>query len=704
MKNLTLKITHVCVVIFCLLLLSSSINAQTLYNLTASTAAEYFPRTCGDTPAPITIPTVLANTHPPTPGPVPVTVTMTGGYQNGRYTTYNPTRDYHGCPSSNGFTPNITISLSHGVSRVDVSALDDNGATVIAIDETGKQLSRTFGFQGLFWTARFPSAGEDIGLIKEIKILGTPTPQGWWDIQVLGLNLQVSKEDDPTGNLLAPPRATDSSFVATNQPDLNTGCTYSTSGPLRIEIPINRVVGDVDSSGKLEEPETLIDNHVVSKYATLRLPAWDVNYWQGEADRVVVNGVDIGPQGEKAYLTGAEKTWVMNEFQVPIEVLNFGTRVKGQPATPGINIVEIFIDDEPTGNRRWCTSVAWASLSFKALYPVVMVHGNNSCPEFFAGDYECSGQPHPDFTADEYFVTPFINRNIPYDNSIHMVTDTINNHARALKVTIPGIAAEFGAKHVHIVAHSKGGLDVRKWLTLIEPGTLGVLSLTTLSTPHWGSVGADYVLDAEKTGWKAAGYSDSLFRTLLSKFLGTDAGTADLRVSAVTRFNRENIPKLPQSFTVDGETTPIFMYYTGGDANLDNSSVDGKPTISVDETKGTPWVPIPPPLPSDFLKADLYTMVYNMMGTVHHTQLVARHGFPLGGPKMAIKEFPTTEFRRNDFLVTVKSSNIRNMELAASPYSIGSVGFIPANHATIATSVMAEGIIRKIQRDVQPIQ
>jgi hypothetical protein len=700
MKNLTLQITHVCVLVFCLLLLSSSINAQTAYWVVATSTTDYFPRTCADSPSPITVSTVLANTHPPLPGPVPVTVTMTGGYQNGRYTTYNPTRDIHGCPSSNGFTPNITISFSHGVSKVDLGAADDNGATVVAIDETGKQLSRTFGFHGLGWTARFPYPGEDIGLIKEIKIFGTPTAEGWWDIQVEGMNLEVSKEDDPTQNPLAPPRATDSSFVATDQPGLNTGCTYRSSGPLRIEIPIDRVVGDLDpSSGKLEEPESLIDNHIISRYATLRLPAWDVNYWQGEVDHVVVNGVEIGEDGSKAYLEGTDKEWVINEFLVPIDVLNFGKRVKGQPATPGMNIVEIFIDEVPTGNRSWCTSVAWASLSFKALYPVVMVHGNNSCPEFFAGDYACTGQPHPDFRPEEYFVHSFIEQKIPYDNSIRMATNTIDNHGVVLKGAIPRIAAEFGARHVHIIAHSKGGLDVRKWLTLIEPGTLGVLSFTTLSTPHWGSVGADYVLDAEQTGWKAAGYADSLFRTVLSKSLGTDLGTADLRISAMRKFNRENIPQLPKSFTVDGETTPFLMYSTGGDANLDNSSVDGKPTISVDETKGTPW-----PLPMNFLKADVYQMVHNLMGTVHHTQLVPRGGFPLSGPKMTIKEFPTTAFRRNDFLVTVKSSNLLNLEIAANPYSIGTRGFIPANHATIATSIMANGIIRRIQRDVQPIQ
>ena len=68
--------------------------------------------------------------------------------------------------------------------------------------------------------------------------------------------------------------------------------------------------------------------------------------------------------------------------------------------------------------------------------------------------------------------------------------------AELLGVFIPALAAEFGAKHAHLVAHSKGGLDVREFLASTIPPNFGVLSLTTLSTPHHGSVGADYALDS----------------------------------------------------------------------------------------------------------------------------------------------------------------------------------------------------------------
>lgn len=703
MKSLLPKMAYASLVFLSMVLLSSSINAQTTYNLSARTGdgSGYRQQTCGDSPSPMSVEAVLASNG--LPSPIPVTVSLTGGYKNGYYESYNPTLlpNQH-CPGPNGFTPHIGIKFSRGVPRVQMYLLTSSiGATVIATGQNGGKFTRTVSSEDLMPTVSFPATGEKAELITDIDVFSNVNFEGRWDVQILSFSIDVSQQDDPTQNPPRPPRATDSNFVATNQPGLNTGCTYNWSGPLKIEIPINRVVGDVDSgTGKLEEPELLVANGVVSKYAVLTLPAWDVNYAQGERDRVVVNGVDIGKSGQRAYLVGTSKQWAVNKFLVPIEVLNFGKRVKGQPATPGKNTVEIWIDEDSTGNRPWCTSVGWASLSFEALYPFVMVHGNNSCPEFFAGDYECKGEAHPDFTPDEYFVKPFVDRRIPYDNSIRMRTNTIDNHAQVLNELVPSIAAEFGAKHLHLIAHSKGGLDVRKYLTLIAPDTLGVLSLTTLSTPHWGSVGADYVLDADKGGWRAVAFSDRLFRATLAKLAGKDDGTADLRVSAVAGFNQENIPLLPKGFTVDGETTPFNMYTLGGDANLNSSASLGTRTITLEETRGTPS-----PLPNNFFKETIYEMIYNMMGTVHHTTLDSRGGFPIRGP-VGIREFPTTEFRRNDFLVTVQSSNLANKDLAANGFTPKpgvNVGFIPANHATMATAISADLIIRTIQKEVQPI-
>jgi len=65
------------------------------------------------------------------------------------------------------------------------------------------------------------------------------------------------------------------------------------------------------------------------------------------------------------------------------------------------------------------------------------------------------------------------------------------------------VVAGFGSRHINIVAHSKGGLDSRYWLTEINPipTNLGLKYVVgqyiTICTPHRGSVIADLVVVGE---------------------------------------------------------------------------------------------------------------------------------------------------------------------------------------------------------------
>ncbi|MGH9901633.1 MAG: esterase/lipase family protein, partial [Pyrinomonadaceae bacterium] len=284
-----------------------------------------------------------------------------------------------------------------------------------------------------------------------------------------------------------PPEITDSNFVLDAGPGLDTGCTFRSGGPLRIPVKIDRVVGDVQGDQRLADPQTLIQNGVVSKFATLRMPAFDIDYngapgFPPERDRVLFNGVDIGPQGGVAYLTGDDGIWKLNEFQIPIELIRFGKRNPGGAPTPGDNVIEIRIDQASGNQENWCMSIDWAAIRFDALAPVIMIHGNNSNGQFF---------------SDFNFIQPFQQQKIPFDNSINMQTDFIAVHGNLLATLIPNKAKEFGARSVHLIAHSKGGLDSRDFLARTLPSNFGVLSLTTLATPHHGSVGADYAIDSK---------------------------------------------------------------------------------------------------------------------------------------------------------------------------------------------------------------
>ena len=488
-----------------------------------------------------------------------------------------------------------------------------------------------------------------------------------------------------------PPQATDHLFLVDTGSGLDTGCSFRSEGPLQITIPINRVVGDVNPDGTLKDPQDLISRNIVSQYATLVLPAYDVDFYatpdppdQPERDRISLNGNDIGPSGSVAYLDGDNDIWLLNEFQIPISMIRFGTRTPGSPSTPGMNQIQIDIDVANifNGDEDWCTAVDWAYISFDALAPTIMVHGNNSSGGFFDGTISSSESVAPGVTK------AFQDNKLQYDNSINMVTDSIAIHSGILGTLIPQKAAEFGAKWIHILAHSKGGLDTRDFLVNNIPPDLGVLSFTTLSTPHHGSPGADYAMDAVDG---TAAFSDNPARVLMASIAGTDKGTPNLRTSFVEAFNLANIPMLPTQFTIDGETNSITYQCVSAEANLDGSvDSSGNPTIQIGETRGTGQGFKP-----DFAWVRIMQQVYNLMGNVASTRLASKTlGIcPVCTTIMVVKETPTASFRSNDFLVTQFSAQINPFTLLLSTL---------ANHGTISNPVVGTAVVNSI-KSIQPI-
>ena len=483
--------------------------------------------------------------------------------------------------------------------------------------------------------------------------------------------------ESPGASPIRAPKRTDTTFLTAG---LQTPCTFSSAGPLRFTVAIDRVVGDVTPDGTLVDATTLIANGIVSATTVLLIPAFDVDISGGlpspalqELDEVWVNGTFVG------YLTGSDGVWQDNRFSIATERVRFGKRNPGEDPTPGINEIEIRIDTanlEINGKSFYCTAVDWAAMTFDALAPIIMVHGNNSAGEFF-GDLRSAAGDQLGFR----FIEPFEQQKLPFDNSINMPTASIANHAALLGTEIPAKAAEFGARHAHLVAHSKGGLDVRAFLAATIPVNFGVLSLTTLSTPHHGSVGADYSIDAASAN---SLFSDNTTRTKLAQQLPPDAGTLDLRVSSVAEFNAVNMPLLPRSFTVDGVTRPIVYMSISADANLDSSVnvLSGRPTIQINETQGTSQGNKP-----DIVWSNLMTAVYRLMGEVASTRLEPRS--VLGRSVWVVKETPTTSFQLNDFLVTVSSARLTEFRELTSTAD---------NHATVANPANGQLTIDAIKR------
>jgi len=195
--------------------------------------------------------------------------------------------------------------------------------------------------------------------------------------------------------------------------------------------------------------------------------------------------------------------WRLATIAVPPTAIRFpGVAAIGSAPTPTTNTVAITPD---VGGSGACISVAWARLRIKAMSPVIMIHGMNSDGAFFTR-HGIAGLPFsfsvltPPPTV--FVPTPpgtFLAAGIPTDTSINLPgTASVAANAATLKTLIPGIVRSFGASNVHIVAHDKGGLDARGWLSVnaaidkaraVAP--FSVISFTTLSTPHQGTAAAD---------------------------------------------------------------------------------------------------------------------------------------------------------------------------------------------------------------------
>jgi triacylglycerol lipase len=284
------------------------------------------------------------------------------------------------------------------------------------------------------------------------------------------------------------------------------------------------------------------------------------------------------------------------------------------------------------------------------------------------------------------FTTPFQQAGIPYDNSISNPTQLIVKNVAELVTKIPFIATKFGVKHLHLVAHSKGGLDSRGFLkTLPIEGQLAILSVTTLSTPHHGSVLADYIRDARGASARSSDASKrtAFFQTLAGDY---DEGRQNLNTKFVSDFNQQNLP-LPQSFIVDGEETQVKYFSWGADANIDNSmSLLGNPTITNDELAGTGhdnlW----------YLSEWGGNLVYR---TLYYVSSTRWEWAIVGGERVrVVRETQNQSVQPNDMLVTITSSKIE-------PYI--PMTDLKRNHATIADQGVGQLVLQLI-KTIQPLQ
>ena len=198
------------------------------------------------------------------------------------------------------------------------------------------------------------------------------------------------------------------------------------------------------------------------------------------------------------------------------------------------------------------------SLSFSALAPIVLLHGIRADASSFdqvSLPLQLAGLP---FKA------------ITFDQGEPLGSDKV-------KTAIVQAAGQFGASHVHLVGHSKGGLWARAFLTKL-PDNFGVYSLTTITTPHSGSVAADMIVALNKSSMFSRYDPDNILPPAGLGFLYKQS-MDELTVASMQAFNMTN--RLPTSTTAYNAPNTVHYYSLAADLNVDHSTdQEGFGTIS----------------------------------------------------------------------------------------------------------------------------
>ena len=345
-----------------------------------------------------------------------------------------------------------------------------------------------------------------------------------WPIDPAKQAASESADEGPAWRFEPIPAAQDA-CPTTNLPTLLGG---SCGGPLRFEI--DRVVGlgrsgqDVVASGsaqgQLTNPGALVANGILGPQACASVfigssPIDAVFNAFGGVVTIYMNDRPIGQYTIPPVVYVA----VTRNFRFDSAWLRYATRNENGYATPGVNRLTAKIQMSG-GYRNQDVSVQLKAVSFKAVSPIVLVHGINGDSRFFGSNYIFnSGNPIrvggiATYLAQNGFGYVFAGGKLPvrlFPPNIFALSDrsalTIGQGGYALLEELRKIGNSFGASQLNLMVHSKGGLwtrDVLRQLQEIYYFTeLGfpqpllrslrrplIKSVVTLDTPHHGAAGA----------------------------------------------------------------------------------------------------------------------------------------------------------------------------------------------------------------------
>ncbi|MFN0169762.1 MAG: esterase/lipase family protein, partial [Bryobacteraceae bacterium] len=388
------------------------------------------------------------------------------------------------------------------------------------------------------------------------------------------------------------PPATDSRFFGVRTtPIVQGNCHHRDAPILEYDVDVTRVVSTPENylpgdPGKLLNTSTMVSEGLLGAEAMLTINLWDNNYcgyspsycpnnppdnpWLPVFDSIEVNGCSVGQ------LTSEQNRTVKNKLKVPVSCLKFGVyQGNGNPPTPGKNKVRITgriqadKNGQPDcGNDARDPFISSVYLEIKALHPAFLIHGIDT--DIFTW-------------TDRGFISTFVDKFVPHQMLyLQRQNGPLLSGAgfpRFPDGTIPGTgglvanaiqraATEYGANRVHLIAHSKGGLWSRHFMT--DALRVGVYSLTTLDTPHRGSVAAS-VAEADRLGLRATLESGLSWEHIVAAIARNNPSQRDLTPTAVWYYSLRRKGKLPKKIRIAGEETKVRYWAHLGEANLNNN-------------------------------------------------------------------------------------------------------------------------------------
>ena len=199
---------------------------------------------------------------------------------------------------------------------------------------------------------------------------------------------------------------------------------------------------------------------------------------------------------------------------------------------PVVNLIMLFIILRITGKEAR-TELAKCRLNAsrrdeqicRTKYPLLMVHG------VFFRDYRFLN--YWGRIPDE-----LIRNGATVYYGEHQSAASVDDSARELEQRILQIIRETGCEKLNVIAHSKGGLDMRTAIAKTSAAR-HVASLTTINTPHRGCEFADYLL--EKIPEAQQKVVENTYNSAAKKLGDTDpdfmAAVTDLTFAACSRRN-----------------------------------------------------------------------------------------------------------------------------------------------------------------------